>query len=350
MAWGQASPAPALGPSRAEQNPNVPTLVTGVTVVDVPVIALNSRDQAVPALNRQDFRLYDDGNLQRLTAFDSAPRPVSLAIVVDTSQYAAVAQAKRAARMLADILVGQDGRAAVFIPGYPARQVSNFKTGAKTLIPTLRKLKQGPTRTPLADALELALLRLRAQPDTRTRAMVVISQSNPHVGPAGREVVEMAMNNAIPIFRVYPPEPPNGEPENPISPEDNGAGAGSQRQQPYVPPVGAKGNPPPPAGSTMNLGALVFPIAQAIAGAMQSGRWNYVQATGGLNLHANNERQFDQRLGEVGNALRSIYHLFYTPNDLGPTPAVHHIEVRLNPMAPAQKTVFRRSYLGYQPR
>lgn len=351
VAWAQGTAPQRIGPQPANRrNANIPTLVTGVTVVDVPVIALNRQGQAVPALNQQDFRLYDDGQLQRLRAFDSAPRPVSLAIVVDASQYAAVAQAKRAARMLSEMLVGEGGRAAVFIPGYPARQLSNFRDGAKTLIPTLEKIKQGPTRTPLSDALELALLRLRRQPDTRTRAVVVISQSNPRVGPTGREVVAMAMNNAIPIFRVYPPEPPGGEPENPISPENNGTGPGSQRQQPYVPPIGAKGNPPAPASDTMNLGALVFPIAKAVAGAMESGRWNYVRATGGLNLHASNDRQFDQRLAEVGNALRSIYHLYYTPNDLGPVPAVHHIEVKLNPLAPAQKTVFRRSYLGYQPR
>lgn len=328
---------------------HIPTIVTGVTVVDVPVIALNAHGQPVPALNRQDFRLYDDGNPQRLTAFDSAPRPVSLAIVVDTSQRAALFQAQRAARVLSQMLVGADGRAAVFIPGYPARQVSHFRHGAQTLVATLRQLKLGPTRSQLSDALELALLRLRAQPLSRTRAVIVISQTNPRVGPAGREVVEMAMNNAIPIFRVYPPQPPGAAPDNPINPETNGTGAGSQRQQPYVPPVGAKGNPPAPADDSMNLGALVFPIAQAIAGVMQSGQWNYVHATGGLNLHAGNERQFDQRLAEVGNALRSIYHLFYMPNDLGSFPAVHHIQVRLIALAPAQKTVFRRSYLGYQP-
>ncbi|MGH9525792.1 MAG: hypothetical protein ACRD2F_03890 [Terriglobales bacterium] len=330
--------------------PHIPTIVTGVTVVDVPVIALNGQGQPVSALNRQDFRLYDDGNPQRLTAFDSAPRPVSLAIVVDTSQRAALFQAQRAARVLSQILVGADGRAAVFIPGYPARQVSRFRHGARTLVATVRQLKLGPTRSRLSDALDLALLHLRYQPINRTRAVIVISQTDPRVGPAGREVVEMAMNNAIPIFRVYPPQPPGAAPDNPINPETNGTGAGSQSQQPYIPPVGAKGNPPPPADDSMNLGALVFPIAKAIAGVMQSGQWNYVHATGGLNLHAGNERQFDQRLAEVGNALRSIYHLFYIPDDLGPFPAVHHIQVRLIALAPARKTVFRRSYLGYQPR
>lgn len=353
LAAAAQTPSAQVAKAQSAQPPaqqrRMPTIVTGVTAVDVPVLALNRQGQPVPALTRGDFRLLDDGHLQRLSAFDSSPRPVSLAIVVDTSQWAALFQAQRAARVFTQMLVGKGGRAAVFIPGDTPKQVSEFKDGAKTLVLALRRLKLGPTRTSLSDALELALLRLRAQPDSRTRAVVVITQSSPRVGPMGRQVVASAMDNAIPIFRVYAPTPPGPGPENPINPETNGAGAGSQRQQPYVPPVGAKGNPPPAPGDAMNLGALVFPIAQAIGGVFQSGRWNYVHATGGLDLHAGNERQFDRRLSEVGNALRSIYHLYYQPNDLGPVPAVHRIQVEMAPLAPANKAVYRRSYIGYQP-
>ncbi len=354
LAAAAQTPSSQLAKSRAakppaQQQPAPPTIVTGITMVDVPVLALNRQGEPVPALTRGDFRLLDDGRVQRISAFGSSPRPVSLAIVVDTSQWAALFQAQRAARVFTQMLVGTGGRAAVFIPGDTPKQVSKFTDGAKTLVTTLRKLKLGPTRTSLSDALELALLRLRMQPDSRTRAVVVITQSSPHVGSMGREVVESAMDNAIPIFRVYAPTPPGPGPENPINPETNGAGAGSQREQPYVPPVGAKGNPPPAPGDAMNLGALVFPIAQAVGSVFQSGRWNYVHATGGLDLHAGNERQFDRRLGEVGNALRSIYHLYYQPNDLGPVPAVHRIRVQMAPLAPANKAVYRRSYIGYQP-
>ncbi len=344
----QAQTAHSSPKTQSQQAPKPPTIVTGVTVVDVPVIALNREGEAVPALPRDDFRLLDDGQPQRLSAFDSAQRPVSLAVVVDTRQWAALAQAQRAAQVISQMLVGRGGRAAVFIPGDMPKEVSNFRHGAQTLVATLHRLKLGPTRTSLDDTLELALLRLRQQPASRTRAVLVITQSAARVGPTGREVVESAMENAIPIFRVYAPIPRGPAPETPLNPETNGTGAGSQSEQP-VPPVGDRGNPTPPADDTMNLGALIFPVVQAIGSELRSGQWNYVHATGGLDLHARNDRQFDQRLGEVGNALRAIYHLYYIPNDLGSVLAIHHIEVRMTPLAPAQKAVFRRSYLGYQP-
>jgi Ca-activated chloride channel family protein len=58
---------------------------TGVELINVTVTVTDVNGRFVPGLRREDFRLYEDGQEQQITHFNSERVPVSLGLVVDTS-------------------------------------------------------------------------------------------------------------------------------------------------------------------------------------------------------------------------------------------------------------------------
>jgi VWFA-related protein len=56
-----------------------------VTFVEVPVTVKDSRGVLVEGLSAKDFAVYEDGELQKLSFFDSEPFPLSAAVVIDTN-------------------------------------------------------------------------------------------------------------------------------------------------------------------------------------------------------------------------------------------------------------------------
>lgn len=343
-----APPTPPTAAPAGQQTGPIPQaparIVTGVTVVDVPVIVLDSQGQPVENLELGNFNLQDDYQTQRLIGFDNQPRPISLAIVVDTSDRTAVQQARRAAQVVADMVVGATGEAALFIPGPEPKQVLSFTNDGDKIVSVLRHLKVTPSGSDVTASLQMAAMRLRTQPRDHTRAIVVISRQNPKQGAFSEAILEGAMNDALPVFRIYPDTPQGAQPDNPLSPYEHGTGVGSSREPMPVQPVGAHGQMPDTTapGTGLNLGS----IASAVATKLRSKNWDYVYATGGLDLHAANDGDFDRKLSEVGDVLRSTYHLYYHPDNLTQGPAVHVINLRVAKHTGVAKTSYRHTYIG----
>ena len=340
-----AAPQAAPPPSQAVKPGSPLQLRGGVNLVDVPVLVLDHQGQPVLGLNRSNFSLWDNRLHQQLSGFDSQPLPVSVAIVVDTTEPAAVEQAHRSAQLIASMIVGADGRGSVITAGYHTRQVLHFTNERGAIVDALRRLKLGPHGNDITEALDLAILRLNHQPLGRTRAVVVITRQQAVGGEFAHAIVQAAMSDATPIFRVVPnstgPRPPN-----PISPTENGTGVGSNREQHPAQPIGRAGNPVPCEGCEANLsGALVDALGKLYS-LVRSKHWNYVRATGGLDLHAGNNRDFDRRLQLVANALRSFYHLYFTPNDLTAYAEVHAINLRIVGLPHHGHITYRRTYVG----
>src|SRR5205814_2284640 len=58
---------------------------TGVDLINVTATVTDASGRFVSGLRREDFRVYQDGELQTITHFSSERVPVSLGIVLDTS-------------------------------------------------------------------------------------------------------------------------------------------------------------------------------------------------------------------------------------------------------------------------
>jgi VWFA-related protein len=313
-----------------------------VTYVDIPVLALDRAGSPIGGLSRDIFRVQDDGRPQRIAAFDGEPRPIALAIVVDTFQPEAVAQAQRAAEVIANMVVGDSGVAALFIGGPEPREILPFTGDRNRLVDALKHLELNAHGPDITAPLQLAISRVRQQPREDTRAVLVISRQSSRGGHFAGAIVEMSMNDAIPVFRISPNRPKQPLPQNPVSTDNNGPGPGSSRQQPHVPTGAEQPIPPPQGGTAANIDPGV--ILSKIGGALARGI-DYVHATGGLTLKPSNDGDFDRELSKVGDALRYVYHVFYRPDDLTPDPQLHSVTVQVN-RAGIKQLAYRHTYVA----
>ncbi|MGH9478926.1 MAG: hypothetical protein ACRD1A_06820 [Terriglobales bacterium] len=336
--------------------PQMPIIRASTTLVDVPVLVLNKSGQPMEQLSQPNFKVLDNGQSQEITGFDSQPRPLSLAIVVDTSDWDAIGQAKRSAHLLTDMVVGAQGVASVFIPGPEPKQLLPFTSDTAKIADVLMHLTKSPTAPrgegSVTEPLNLAVMALRHQPPGRTRAALVISNASTRGGEQAQALLESDMSQAIPIFRLAPNRPA-GAPDhiNPVSTSSGGTGQGSQRVQAPPSPVDSHGMPTSSAGATnLNLAPIIGGVAGLAGKVLAPHHMDYVYNSGGLDYSPGNDHQFDQKLSLIGEELRAIYHLYYAPNDLGVQPALHEITVQLDLPATADigKTSYRHSYLGMQ--
>jgi Ca-activated chloride channel homolog len=80
---GQAQPPAQPAPQSSE--PQSFKFRTGVELVNVNATVTDQSGRFVPGLNKDDFRVYDDEQLQSVTHFNAERVPVSLGIILDTS-------------------------------------------------------------------------------------------------------------------------------------------------------------------------------------------------------------------------------------------------------------------------
>ena len=67
------------------QDPQVFRFRTGVELINVTATVTDANGRFVSGLRKEDFRLFEDGQEQEITHFNSERVPVSLGLVVDTS-------------------------------------------------------------------------------------------------------------------------------------------------------------------------------------------------------------------------------------------------------------------------
>jgi len=77
--------AAAIGTAGQQQDSQVFRFRTGVELINVTATVTDSGGRFVSGLDKDDFRVFEDGQEQQITHFNSERVPVSLGLVVDTS-------------------------------------------------------------------------------------------------------------------------------------------------------------------------------------------------------------------------------------------------------------------------
>ncbi|HVA62740.1 MAG TPA: hypothetical protein VNF74_03360 [Terriglobales bacterium] len=327
--------------------------------VEIPVLVLDHHGQPVLNLDRDQFRLRDDGLLQRVTAFDRAARPVSLAIVVDTTDRDALAQVKRSAELLTAMVMGAAGEASVYVSGPQPRQVLAFTHDQDKVASCLHHLKLSPT-APLGhgqvtEPASQAMLDLTHRPATNARAVLIIGKDAASGSPAAAALFTGALQQPIAIFRLAPQRPDGAAPYvNPDTVAERGSGPGSQR----VPqmPAAAAGRGTPAQAPTDQASVDLMPLPRAALGlaakVVAPHVRDYVFDSGGLTLAGGGDADFDRKLSSIGADLRSYYYLTYQPDDVPTAGPRHRVSVTVLPLAggdPPGHLSYRRAYLVATP-
>ena len=152
---------------------------TSVDLINVTATVTDSQGRFVPGLRMEDFEVYEDGKLQKISQFDSERVPVSLGIVLDSSgsmEGEKMTKARDAVRRFLDELLGPQDE--VFLMRFDSRvsMLSDWTENRAAVSRMVGSIR--PTGgTALYDAMSDAVP-LGEQGTRRKKALVLISDGN----------------------------------------------------------------------------------------------------------------------------------------------------------------------------
>jgi VWFA-related protein len=286
-----------------------PIIRVPVRLVTVPVLVLSKEGRLVPALEKSDFRVFDNGRLQTLT-LDTEPLPVSVALVVQASQDVRqyLPFIARVGSALEALLVGHSGEAAVVTYHDDVAVQKTFMEG--DVQSTLRKVSPSGKHARMIDAGLRGLALLRERPGPRSRVLLYIGQPMDD-GSESRldDLREQAERDNVSIYALSLPELGKAFVSDTFSLE-----ALSSREDRGGFKAGA------------DLKKLIPVLTRTVKAASGADPFSILTAaTGGTQLHFRKQGELENAISIIGVELRSLYLLSYYPGDR--EPGYHAIRV-----------------------
>lgn len=130
-------------------------------LVSMPVIVLNRQGQYVVDLNRNDFRIFEDGEEQTITHFSNVDNPFSVVLLIDTSGSTApfLDQIKMVAKTFVGELLPVDKVRLVYFHGEIKSLTEPGTSDPRILNSAIDKMQSGPLNmgTRLYDAVDFSI-------------------------------------------------------------------------------------------------------------------------------------------------------------------------------------------------
>lgn len=186
-----------------------PNFRSGVELVALSVTVVDSQQQFITDLNRDDFEVLDDGVARELTFFGGATVPLDLLVLLDTSS-----SMQFTFNLIADAAVGfvdtlrAGDRAAILGFGSRVAMLERFTDDTAALERAIRGAKTDG-RTALHDALYIAAHELVRERQTyrqfRRQALVVLSDGYDTSSLANiDEALDAVRRSAVVMFTIAP--------------------------------------------------------------------------------------------------------------------------------------------------
>ncbi len=203
------NPAPANSPQNnpPETNPGqgeTPfTFHENVQLVTTPVTVFDTSGNFVYDLEKDEFKIYDNGELQDIRQFDSEMRKLSLVIVVETNDATApfLDSVHPLGSLFSDAVMGPQGEVAVITYSDHVEMPLDFTSNGDKLDTTLRGLHGRGGGMHLDDAIAMALSKLDHRPK-EDRKVVIIFSDGYNIGSQSKrsEIVQRSMNSNITLY------------------------------------------------------------------------------------------------------------------------------------------------------
>jgi|SRR5579871_3829793 len=324
---GQVAPS-----ASSNSNPDAPPrsdIVVPVNVVIAPTTVLDRRGNYVNGLQIQDFSLFDNGKEQRITQ-DVSFEPMSIVVAVQASANLndILPKIQRVGIAVDNLIVGQEGEAAVLAFDHRLRVMQDFTTDPDKIQEAMRKITPGSSNHAVIDAVVESVRMLRKRAPDRRRIIVLVSEKRDK-GSEGRlrEALTEAQFANVAIYSID------------ISSIM----------------AGLTGTPQPPAPSPIPSTAYHLPTGQTATPNMveqntQVGNWIplfvdifksvksifvddtldvFTRFTGGKEYSFVSQKDLEKATTALGEELHSQYLLSYSPNNLGEG-GFHDIRVTVN--------------------
>jgi VWFA-related protein len=178
-------------------------IVVPVQNVTTPVTVFDSAGQFVYDLEKDEFKIYDNGQLQDITAFDTEIRRLSLVIIVETNDTTDpfLDSVRPLGSMFSDMVMGPQGEVAVLTYSDHVDLALDFTSDGDKLDTVLRGLHGRGGGLHLDDALARALSMLDHRPKEDRKVAIIFSDGY-NIGSQMKrsEIVKRAMNSDITLY------------------------------------------------------------------------------------------------------------------------------------------------------
>src|SRR5277367_6780361 len=171
------TPPAQIPPPTLQDSPDQPIKVDFKFVL-APVTVTNRNKEFVPGLTPYDFRLYDNGKLQKITE-DIATHPLSLVLVIQANANVEkiLPSIVRTASVFESLVLGDDGEMAVIGYDHRIQVLTDFTSDTGAIDTAFKKLRVGGYVAALNDATMKAINMLKSRPASRKRVVIQIAEN-----------------------------------------------------------------------------------------------------------------------------------------------------------------------------
>ena len=293
-------------------------------LVNTPVTVRNVKGEMVHDLEESDFRVTDNGALQKITHFNLGGDPISLVVVVETSSRIApiVPQIRKSGILISQTVTGPTGEGAVV--GFDDRvsMLLDFTSSGDLMDKAMSGLPEGTPGTKLFDAMSKAVELLSARPEVsetelgHRRVMLVIAEA--HDSGSEAKLGDVLRRAQLANITIYTVGISSMKADLKRKPEHTGPTRAT--------PEGTFGTPPPPgtiqtpttddnahAQGPSLLALAVWAVSHAKDQVTAHQLEIAAAATGGLHVSTWKDRTIERVIDEMGGELHAQYTLTYTP-------------------------------------
>lgn len=178
---GPMTPQPGVPIQKAPDTIKVRTLL-----VNTPVTVRDDTGEMVHNLEQSEFRITDNGVPQQITHFTLGGDPISLVVVVETSDRISpiLPQIRKTGILISQTVIGPTGEGAVIGYDDEVKVLQNFTSNPDEMEAAMSQLKEGYSGARLFDAMSKAVELLRSRPEVsemdlgKRRVMLVIGEAH----------------------------------------------------------------------------------------------------------------------------------------------------------------------------
>lgn len=311
-----------------------PVIRSNVVAVQVPVTVF-AKGRAVSGLTPENFKLFDNGELQKFT-LDNSDRPVSLVLAVQTNSPAkkVLPLVQRSAPVMESLITGSTGEVAILGFDRTVQTLQPFTTKPEAIRTTFAKLTVAGSEHRLDDAVLEGIKLLNTREPGRRKILILIGESD-GIGSAinTRQVFQQAELNGIMVYalrmKLVDRSIPDVQARNKIPPE---------------------ARPPLPMGTLQtattdvqngNYAPTVASMYEIVRGMIATSALEaYAEMTGARQETFNSQGQLDAAIKRIALEVHNQYLLTFIPST--PTPGFHNLKVDVD--APKADVRARRAY------
>lgn len=195
--------APKADPSNTPDLSQMPIIRSNVQLVTTPVTVFDSGGNFVYDLSKDEFKVYDNGQLADIRQFDSEMRRLSLVIVVETTDTTQpfLPAVRDLGSVFSGLIMGPQGEVAVLTYNDHVTKALDFTEDGDKLDTVLRNMNGRGSGMHMDDALEMALSMLDHRP-VEDRKVAIIFSDGYNIGSqtSRGEIVKRSMNSNITIY------------------------------------------------------------------------------------------------------------------------------------------------------